>query len=472
MSTVSAGAEDGVHLAPAVRILAWIGLALLAGWVVVALEGLGPARHRAAVLFIGVAAPALIIFLAWPLVGFQLYLATLPLVGAQAVVGGLNGGEVLTLGVLALGGATFWTVRERLGDALRTLAPILWPIAALSVVSVASVVVNGATAPAEILSALLKILAFGLIAVLVYLHASTWSRARALLVAVLIGAFLEAAYSLVTFAVGLDYYATYGYHRATGTFSTWNHLGGFMALTSVPTLAFALQAERRKVRWLFLGFFAAEIVALLLSLTLGSILGLLVAGVIAGLFLVRIPVRRIGMGLLAFGLVFLTVFAASADLRYKIANIGGRVVDRLITYAVGVSMLQDRLWFGFGSQSRVAEALFDPTRAYRFTVFGESGVVPHASVLSVGVEKGIFGVLFFVLLVIGAIRLLVAQRERFRTPRQAILYQGLVVGALAFLVQDMTNNLLLHARLGIIFITLVTLTVAMGQLASREAGQP
>lgn len=447
--------------------LALAALAVAAAAVIVALEPLGPVRQRVTVLALTVAIPTLLAFLARPHRGLQLYLVLLPLMISGAVVGGLNAGEALTLGIVVLGGITSWSERARIGPALRELGPILWPIAALGLVSVASLLVNGVTDFAEILSAVFKMLAFGLIAVIVYLHASTAPRARGLLLAVLIGALVEAAYSLGAYALGLNYYETYGYNRATGTFTTWNHLGGFMAMTSVPTLAYALHTRRPALRWLLLVAFVAEIVTLLLSLTLGSILGLLVGGLVAGVLIFHIPLRRLIGAAFAFGGVFVLVYLANPLLQEKVARVGERVVDRLITYSVGIAMLRDQFWLGFGSQTRVAEALFSPFGDYTLTRFGESGVVPHASVLSIGVEKGVLGIVFFLLLIAGVLRILMRQRDRFQAGPENLVFQGIVVGLLAFLVQDMTNNLLLHARLGIIFFALVAVTAALGGHAER-----
>lgn len=438
-------------------------LVLCAAATVVQLGTLDADTQRLAVMAVSVALPTLVILLARPFLGLLAYLILLPLlpVGSEDAI--FNAGEVLTAGVVALGIATAAPRVRRLSAAREDLGPILWPIAALGVVSVVSLLANEVTAPGEILSAVFKLVAFGVIAVLVYLHADSPRKARLLLLAVVLGGVAEAAYSLGAFALGLDYYGEYGYDRASGTFSTWNHLGGFMALTSMPTLAYAYYVEPGRTRWLLLAAFVAQIATLLLSLTLGSVLGLLVGGLIAVTFMFRIPLKRVAGSMLAFGGVFLVVYLLNPVLQEKVGRIGERVLDRLITYAVGISMLEDRFWFGFGSQAEVIEALFLPLRGHTFTAFGESSVVPHASVLSIGVEKGIFGALFFVLLVIGAVRVLLKQRARFAGSREALLFQGAVVGLLAFLVQDMTNNLLLHARLGIIFFAVLAACAALGR---------
>lgn len=466
LSPGQAAATDS-HGRP-LRLAAFVLLALVAAALVVWLGTLGEGRQRMAVLLLSVGLPLLLVFLARPLRGLQLYLVLLPLMASGATIGGLNAGEALTLAVLILALATSWGHRDRIGSGVRELSPILWPILGLGLVSVASLLVNGVSDPAEILSALFKILAFGLIALIVYLYADTLARAKGLLLAVVVGSLLEVVFSLGAFTLGFSYYELYDYNRAAGTFTTWNHLGGFMALTSMPTLAYALYTPRRTVRWILLLTFVGQIVTLLLTLTMGSLLGLLVGGLVAGVIMFRIPLRRIAGAGAALAGVFLVVYLANPLLQDKVTRLGERVTDRLITYSVGVSMLSDRIWLGFGSQTRVIDALFSTTRDYRMTPFGESGVVPHASVLSIGVEKGILGIAFFLLLVFGVLRVLMRQRDRFRGTAENMVYQGMVVGLLAFLVQDMTNNLLLHARLGIIFFALVAVAAAMGRHMSRE----
>lgn len=461
-ATPSRLAEDPVRILTAVG---WaLGVVAAAG-LVVALGRFGETGQMVAVVAIAIGLPALVIFLARPVLGLGLYLVLLPLVYTGDLLLGLNGGELLTLGVLLLGLLTLARARRTLWDGVTTLAPLLVPMAVLALVSVASLLANDIRSIAEILSSFLKILAFGLVPLLVYMHAGTERTARRLLIALLVGGLLEALYSVGAFTLGLNYYEQYGYHRATGTFYTFNYLGAFMALVLVPTLAFAL-GERGKTRWLFLFAFVLEVVALLLSLTLGSLLGLLVAGVVAGVFLLKLPIRRLATGAVSFLVVLVMVLALNPTLQDKVTRIGERVVDRLTTYSVGLSMLGDRFWFGFGSQTQVIDALF-ASLEYRITPFGVAGAMAHASILTVGVEKGIFGVVAFVLVVAGTAWILVRDREALATSRFALLYQGLLVGALAFMVQDMTNNLLLHGRLGILFFSVVGLIAALGKLAGE-----
>jgi O-antigen ligase len=450
------------------RAAAALGAVTTAAVVVVLGTLLGPGRQVAVVAAMALGLPATLLFIARPRAVLKVYLFALPLAAGGALVAGFNAGELLTLGMVGLGAVTLWSHGDRLPEALGALAPILWPLVGLAGVSLASMLVNEIYSIEGVAAALFKTLAFGLVAVLVYVYADTLAGARSLLVAVLLGGVAVAVYSIVAYLLGWSYSATYDYNRAMGTFSTWNHLGGFMALVSVPTMALASTTRRFGSRPLWLLAFLAQLVALLLSLTLGSIVAIAVAGVLAGVLIFRMDWRRL-VGPALVGLAgFAVVLATNPLLREKLARIDERVVDRLRTYEVGLSMFRDQFWFGFGSPERV-EWVLHMTNRYGLTSFGNTRVVPHNSLLLMGVEKGVFGLVFFALLVGGSVWLLLRCRRAFEGTRLSLLYQGLLVGALAFLVQSMTNNLIVHARLGILYFSLVAITVRLASHAEAEA---
>jgi O-antigen ligase len=116
---------------------------------------------------------------------------------------------------------------------------------------------------------------------------------------------------------------------------------------------------------------------------------------------------------------------------------------------------------------RVMEAiLYDPA-GYRFTPFGEVSVIPHNSFLSIWTEKGIFGLLLFIMIVVNSLRFLLSWHPA-RESRYRLLHWGIVIGLLGFLIQNMSNNLLLHARLGFIFFAFVVADLRIKQLAKAE----
>ena len=165
------------------------------------------------------------------------------------------------------------------------------------------------------------------------------------------------------------------------------------------------------------------------------------------------------------------MIATNADLQEKLTRIDERTLDRVRSYQVGVAMFRDKFLLGFGTQSEVIDALWYGEADYGLTGLGASSSVPHNSLLMIGVEKGALGVLFFVLLIVGLLRLLLRQRATFRDSRYALLYAGVVVSVLGFMIQDLVNNLILHARLSIIFFAVVALTVRLAEVERSRTGE-
>lgn len=440
-------------------------VALLCGAVVALLSPLGASRQIAVVLGLGIGVPSLLLFLIRPHTALTFYLALLPLIVPVPLMAGLNGGETLTLAIIVLGSLSVWEARERVLPSLRALSPVLVPLLALSVVSVVSLLVNGITALEDVASALFKVLAFGMVAVLVHMHADTRPKARTLLLGAAAGAAAVAVYSVAAWALGWSYSAQFGWNRAMGTFENWNLLGGFMALMSMPTLALAATSRRTVARLLLGAAFVLELLALLLSLTLGSMLGLVIGSAVTVLFLMPGARRRIVPALLLALTAFGIAFATNPLLRDKVTQFDERLNDRLMTYAVGINMFRDRFWWGFGSEQNLTEELLLGEADYGITVFGTSGMVPHNTFLKIGAEKGVFGVLLFSVLIGGVLWMLLRHRHRLRGSPDAALFYGIVAGSIAFLVQNMTNDILLHARIGIVFFALIALLDQLGRAA-------
>ena len=432
-----------------------------------ALGALGPVTQVALVLSVAVGVPLLLLFLLRPHRALSAYLMILPLVLPVAVFGTLNVGEVLTLGMLVVGGLGLWEARDRVATALSALAPILWPLGGLAVVSAISLVVNGIATAEDVVSALFKVLAFGLMAGLVHMHADTPRKARLLLGGAVAGAAAVALYSVAAWALGWSYSEEFGWNRAMGTFENWNLLGGFMALMSMPTLALAAVARRRGVRLVLAAAFMLELLALLLSLTLGSLVGLIFGAGVTVLFIMPGGRRRVAPAVLLTVLAAGVAFGTNPLLRDKVTRFDERLQDRLLTYAVGFNMFRDRAMWGFGSEQNLTEELLLGEADYGITSIGVSSMVPHNSFLKVAVEKGVAGLLFFTALVVGSLRLLFRWKKRLTGTPEAPIFYGVTAGVLAFLVQNMTNDILLHARIGIVFFALLAL---LDQVARTSDG--
>ncbi|HUF12395.1 MAG TPA: O-antigen ligase family protein [Longimicrobiales bacterium] len=462
--SATSSAASGVRIAQTPVVLA-----LLLGAGVAGLSVLGPVQQTAVVLALGLGVPAAILFLARPYLGLAAYLLVLPLLVDRPIAAGFNGGELVTLGALLLGVASLWAVRERLGPTLRSLRPVVWPLVGLTLVSLVSLIANRVDDFGEILGALFKFLAFAGVAVLVHMHATDRRRAETMLRAVLMGALLVAIYAVVAYLLGWSYDEYYDWNRARGTFEHYNTMAGFMVLASMPTLAMASLTRRPPLRLLFAAAFLLQITAILLSLTLGAIASLLVGALLTLVFIARIGWGRILNGALLLCAGFAVVVAANPLLRDKLTQFDERIVDRFRTYAVGVSMFRDEFLFGFGSQQRALDALWFGDADYGLTDFGASSVLSHNSLLTMGVEKGFVGLILFALVIVGVLRLLFRHYAALRaSTRWSLLYSGLMMGIFGFLFQNFSNNLVLHARLGILFFALVAIVVRLGELAEED----
>lgn len=406
-------------------------------------------------------------YLVQPFSVLKLFVFIIPLLIGQEVIAGINAGEFATLYTAGVGIITLLVSREKLADAFRSLGSLLWPLLGLTLVGIVSAMANAIFSLPEILQAILKPLAFAITMLLVYAHTDSHEKANSLLRVILVGGFAVAIYSIFAYGMGWSYYPQYGYSRATGTFEHWNQLGGYMVLLSIPTLFYALSAKHRGIKIGFLLAFITEIVALLLSLTIGSMISLLVSGVIALFVLFKsIAKRTVGLAFLLI-LAFLSVELTTSLIEARIDQAGDRVTDRLSTYAAGFQLVRDHFWFGLGSYEHVLDTiLYDPA-GYRFTPFGETSSIPHNSFLNIFAEKGIFGLLLLVLLVVNSLRFLF--RRSVQESRYHRLKQGFAVGVLGFLIQNMTNSLLLHVRIGLIFFALIAVMARINRLENAES---
>ena len=439
-----------------------VALGVAAGALAAVLGGRGALPEIAGIVMTGFALPAILLFLFRPHVVLAAYLFALPLVVPFPTGLGLNAGEAVTIGVLTFGTMSLWDGRGRIPGSMRALAPVMWPLGGLVLVSLISLLVNGLTGPGDFVSALFKVVAFGYAAFLVHLHANTAERAKALLRALVAGGVCVAVYSIAAYLLGWSYSDEYDWNRPMGTLENWNLLGSYMALMSMPTLGLAATSRSVPARLTYGAGFVLQITAMLLSLTLGSVLGLLVGGGAVALFLMRRGWRRVLPAVMLAAIPVAIVVATNPVLRDKIVNVDERVLDRLRTYAVGVAMFRDKAWFGFGTEQRVLEELRFGESDYGLTAFGESSSMAHNSFIQIGVEKGIFGAAVFTVLIGGVLVLLLRHRRAFERSRLSALYYASMAGAFAFLVQNLTNVLVLHARLGVLFLALVVILERMG----------
>jgi O-antigen ligase len=398
------------------------------------------------------------------------YVFALPLLEQRDLPYGFQPAELATAAVVAVGAMS--AIAGRRSRIPARLALILWTLAGLAIVGMIAGVANGVMDREQLANSVLKPISwiFAIYLVIVYFDSALKLRRLVLIMAlsaavVGVTAIAQVATGAATTSAGGDV------ARADGTFETYNQLGGFMALMALPTLGYAFASRKGPLKALLFGAFVVQLAALLLSGTLGSMLGVLVAGVVS----VRIWGVRPVMGLAVTAAPFVAVASvallapAQAGRVHLLSN---RAEDRLGTYAAGIAVAKDHLWLGTGSIGRAVEELRSNSK-YHSTRFGLVEAQPHNVFLEQFVVTGIIGMVLLLWLVWLAIRVLLSS---IPSPSEDdyILRWGILLGAIAFLVQNLTNNLLSHARLGLMFLLLVTIAAQLrevrGGLQERRRG--
>jgi O-antigen ligase len=395
------------------------------------------------------AAVGYLAYLRKPATVLTAYLFVLPMMKGGGG-SGIHAGE-LTSGAVAIGGlATLLREREAVAPAVRRIVTLLFALALLGLFSSLANHVHGA---GDLLNACGKYLIFAVVVVLASVHIDSAEKVETVLKVLIASAMLIAVYSIALYATGHSYYAQFGYSRATGTFENWNELGGYMAMMSYPTLFYGLWRGGR-TRTLCIAGWGLQIVALLLSLTLGAVLGVVGAAAIGLLLFFRSEIVRVVPVVFAGAVVGMVVIAALPSVAHHFAIADARVQDRVATYQAGLHAVRAHWAVGTGSQAQVLDAVVSSARLSDKPI----SVVPHNAFIAIGVEKGIGGVVLLVLLILAVLRVLFRPRPR---DSLALLHQGIALGALAFLIQNMSNLLLLHARLGILWLVLAAIDLKL-----------
>lgn len=444
--------------ARALWMIAGAVTAVLAGWLLAEAGELGIHMQGLVIAALVGTPVAVYLYLTRPHIVMNAYVFVLPFLVSDPE-GGVNAGEVLSVAVVA-GGLPLLILRRRpVEGPIRTVAVAFLALAAVGAVSVW---VNSIVTLPNIANGIVKYLVFAAAATLLYAFNDDEKKAERLMKTLVVSAAGVALYSIFEYATGRSYFPEYGYSRASGTFEHWNQLGGYLALMSFPTIMYAAKARSLAGRAAYGLVWAVELVALLLSLTLGAVVGLAVGGIAGAILYFRrsafktLVAAAVGLGIVA------VVWQAVPEVREKFEAADTRTEDRLATYITGMYALRDNFWIGVGAQDELLEAVLRSNR------IGPSvSVVPHNAYLAIGVEKGIFGTVLLVIVTVAALRTVVGKRRQLTGPNRLLVY-GAGMGSIAFLTQNMTNLLLLHVRLGVIWIAV---HVAAARLSGSSAAR-
>jgi O-antigen ligase len=374
------------------------------------------------------------------------FVFALPLLRNTRATGLANPDRIATAALLGVGVFSLLerpTVPPRLRSIMRGLLVV-------AIAGLLSAVANHTAGIDNVAKLLFKPLSWAMILWLVVAHFDTAEKAVRLIRTLIFSAGAVSLVALWQKATGhMTASFSEGVPRATGTFETWNELGGFMALMIAPTIAYALSYRSR----LFMLIAAGEVVSLLLSQTLGAF----VAIVISSLFVLplhRISVTaRITLAVIPLVAALALSIAAPGTLA-KAHQVGARTQDRLATYAAGWHVARRHPWFGTGS---VQAAESDIRAGAGATQFGYTTSVPHNAFISTFVERGILGAVALLYVAWMSLRILIASGKR-----GSLLEAGVMLGGIAFLIQSNTNNLLNNERLGLLFLFFVVAAARLG----------
>jgi hypothetical protein len=233
--------------------------------------------------------------------------------------------------------------------------------------------------------------------------------------------------------------------RVRGTFTEYNHLSGYVLLMFFFTLGFYFQSKRELIKSILLLLLFLDFVALLASQTLGGILGFVV-----GIFII-ILFREHKVKNFTIAIVILTTLIIGAYFLYppifgKFSIFYDRLLDRLTVNYVGIKLIKRNFLFGTGT-STLKVILSHPN--IRQTPFGPSWSLPHNLLISTFTKGGVFYFGAFAYLLYAGFKKLRSALPAINNSRNKVFYQTLLAGIIAFIVQNMTNNIIWHARIGI-----------------------
>jgi hypothetical protein len=410
---------------------------------------------------IGLGVVGIGMFAVLPNVFVAAYLFALPLLKNSGVGTGLKPGETVTLFVLAVGSISLLAPSPRMPARVRW---IILALGGLCLVGVLSAVANGITERSALATLALKPLSWAVILYLVVTHFNNRTRLYQLLGVLVAAAAAVGFVAIYQKATGTAQVAVSGGPaRATGTFEDWNTLGGFMALMVAPTFAYAL-SRKGVARGLALGAFVVEVISLLLSVTLGAIFAVAVAALFAlPLWRVR-PKMWLTLGLAPIVTALAFSLLAPQNLG-KLSQARNRATDRLASDVAGYKLAKDHPWFGIGDLYVAADEV--GSKYGVSTSFGRTSSIPHNAFLAILVERGIFGMMLLAWIAWLTFRVLLESRPAPGHP-DFIMHWGLLLGGVAFLVQNFSNSLLIHARLGLFFLVIVTVAAELAAHRGNE----
>lgn len=410
----------------------------------------------------------LISFFIKPELMINLFILFLPLLYPYNLIFELNLAEFILSFIIPLGVLTIFISKAKSTEAYSKMKSVLIALIAFAVFNSLSVAANftsGSTLE-QIIKGVFKPLYFVAASLLIFIHFDTEKKLNKLVLSIILGSLFVCFYGLFSYFMyfmGWAYSEYLRFPRIHSTFANYNQLGGYLVLMVPFTVGYSSLLRKKIHKILIHIVILLQVINVCLCSTLGSILALAFAFIIfiswqENGFRLAIKWGILGTTILGFTHLFFSPFFERAT----IASVLIRARGRVITYYTALRLARYNLLFGIGSGNAWDLILETPSLTY--TQWGISIAVPHNQFLSVLAENGIFSLLSLILILFFFFRTILRKWSFIKHSKNRNLYYGMISGCVGFVIQNLSNNLLLHPRIGIFFFIFLPLLLKMLEL--------
>jgi len=407
----------------------------------------------------------LISFLIKPELMINLFILFLPLLYPYDLIFELNLAEFILLFIIPIGILTIFISKAKSTEAYSKMKSVLIALIAFTVFNSLSSAANftSGSALTQIIKGVFKPLYFVVASLLIFIHFDTEKKLNKLVLSIILGSLFVCFYGLFSYFMGWAYSEYLRFPRVHSTFFNINSLGGYLVLMLPFTVGYSSLLRKKIQKILIHIVILLQVINVCLCSTLGSILALAFAFIIFSSwqkngFRLAIKWGILGTIILGFTHLFFSPFFE----RVTIASVLSRARGRVITYYTALRLAQYNLLFGIGSDN--AWDLILETPSLQYTQWGISTSVPHNEFLSVLAENGIFSLLSLILILFFFFRTILRKWSFIKHSKNRNFYYGMISGCVGFVIQNLSNNLLLHPRIGIFFFIFLPLLLKMLEL--------
>ncbi|MCQ2436074.1 MAG: O-antigen ligase family protein, partial [Clostridia bacterium] len=254
--------------------------------------------------------------------------------------------------------------------------------------------------------------------------------------------------------------------RAGATFDNPNVLGEYLIMTMPISLALGLTQKSVVAKTSAYISVSLSAVCLICTWSRGAWLGIMLAG--AAVLLLYTKKWLVG-GIIALpvaGCALTYLNTTFTNRLFSIANLN----DSSTSYRIGIwkstlSMLKDTFWYGIGVGTDAFTSVFP--------CYAMSGITSayhaHSLYLQIITETGIFSLITFVIIAFVFIQQSISFEAKSNAKSNKTVCLGILCGAVALLLQGLTDHVFYNYRIFLMFWLIIGLGVAHLEVAKESA---